>query len=124
MTKINKKILIVEDDEDFLYILEKKFTTEGFSDVTAKDGQEGIAVAEKEKPDLILSDMLMPKIDGITMAKKIRESNATVPIIFLTNIKDTRYAAVQESGEFDYLIKSNVRINDIINKTKVKLGLQ
>lgn len=124
MTKINKKILIVEDDEDFLYILEKKFTTEGFSVVTAKDGQEGIAVAEKEKPDLILSDMLMPKIDGITMAKKIRESNATVPIIFLTNIKDTRYAAVQESGEFDYLIKSNVRINDIINKTKVKLGLQ
>lgn len=124
MTKRNKKILIVEDDEDFIYILEKKFTAEGFSIFTAKDGQEGIAVAEKEKPDLILSDMLMPKMDGITMAKKIRESNATVPIIFLTNMKDTDYTNnIQKSDNFDYLIKSNVRINDIINKTKAKLGL-
>ena len=73
--KISKKILIVEDDEDFVFILEKKFTMEGFLVVTAKDGQEGAAVAEKEKPDLILSDILMPNVDGMAMAKKIREFN-------------------------------------------------
>ncbi len=125
MTKINKKILIVEDDEDFLYILQKRFTIEGFSIVIAKNGEEGIIVAEKEKPDLILSDILMPKMDGIVMAKKIKESNANVPIIFLTNIKDVDYTIdIQKSDKFDYLIKSDTRINDIVAKSKIKLGLK
>ena len=124
MDTINKKILIVEDDEDFVFILEKKFTTEGFLVVTAKDGQEGIAAVEKEKPDLIISDMLMPKIDGMGMAKKIRETNPSVPIIFLTNIKDDNYiASFKESDHLEYLIKSNTSIDDIIAKSKITLGI-
>jgi|SRR3989344_4641219 len=122
--KISKKILIVEDDEDFVFILEKKFTMEGFLVVTAKDGQEGAAVAEKEKPDLILSDILMPNVDGMAMAKKIREFNATVPIIFLTNLKDIDYtASAQASDNFGYLIKSDTRIDQIVAKSKIALGL-
>jgi DNA-binding response OmpR family regulator len=121
---INKKILIVEDDEDFLFILEKKFTMEGFSIVVAKDGQEGIVMADKEKPDLVLSDVLMPKMDGIVMARKIREVDAQVPIILLTNIKDSEITiGVQKSGEFDYLVKSDTRINEIVDKVKTKLGI-
>ncbi len=124
MDTINKKILIVEDDEDFVFILEKKFTTAGFSVVTAHNGQEGIAAAEKEKPDLIISDMLMPKVDGMGMAKKIRETNPSVPIIFLTNIKDENYmASIKESDHLEYLIKSNTSIDDIIAKSKVTLGI-
>jgi two-component system OmpR family response regulator len=124
MTKLNKKILIVEDDEDFLFIIKKKFTMEGFSIIDAKDGEEGAATAEREKPDLILSDMLMPKMDGEAMAKKIREFNAKVPIIFLTNIKNTDYTAdVQKSNNVDYLIKSDTRIDDIVAKAKIKLGI-
>ena len=122
--KISKKILIVEDDEDFVFILEKKFTMEGFLVVTAKDGQEGAAVAEKEMPDLILSDILMPNVDGMAMAKKIREFNATVPIIFLTNLKDIDYtASAQASDNFGYLIKSDTRIDQIVAKSKIALGL-
>ena len=124
MNKTNKKILIVEDDEDFLYILQKKFTMEGFSIVSANDGEDGIIAAEKEKPNLILSDILMPKMDGITMAKKIREVNASVPIILLSNIKDVDYTkGAQKSGQFDFLIKSDTRINEIVEKVKAKLGL-
>ena len=122
MTKtINKKILIVEDDKDFLAILQKKFATEGFSVVVAENGEEAIEIAEREKPDLILSDVLMPKMDGVTMGKKIRESNKNIAIILLTNLKDDDYT--EKSNEFDYLIKSELRIDDIVAKSKIKLGL-
>jgi len=125
MDKINKKILIVEDDEDFLSILNTKFTAEGFSVVTAKDGEEGIRVAEKEKPDLIFTDVLMPKMSGIEMAKKIKESNENALIIFLTNMKDSDDTSeVKKSGEFDYLIKSDLRISEIVEKAKIKLGMK
>ena len=122
--KINKKVLIVEDDKDFLSILKTKFTGEGFSIVTAEDGQEGINAAKEEKPDLIFSDVLMPGMDGIEMAKKIREFDKNVLIVFLTNIKDVDYTKnVEGSGEFDYLIKSDLSISDIVDKAKSKLGL-
>jgi len=125
MEKINKKILIVEDDEDFLSILKTKFTSEGFSVVTAKDGEEGISVAEKEKPDLIFTDVLMPKMGGIEMAKKIKESDKKALIIFLTNMKDSDDTnEIKKSGEFDYLIKSDLRISEIVEKAKIKLGLK
>ena len=110
---------------EFLSILKIKFANEGFSVVTAVDGEEGISVAEEEKPDLILSDVLMPRMDGIEMAKKIRESNKNLPIMLLTNIKDnddTRKA--EKTGDFDYLVKSDLRINDIVGKVKIKLGLK
>lgn len=124
MEKINKKILITEDDKDLLSILVTKFTDEGFSVVTAGNGEEGIMAAEKEKPDLIISDVLMPKMDGVEMARKIKESNNDVPIIFLTNIKDIDYMNdIKIPTKFDYLIKSDLKINDIIDKVKAKLGL-
>ena len=115
----------MEDDEDFLSILNTKFTAEGFSVVTAKDGEEGIRVAEKEKPDLIFTDVLMPKMSGIEMAKKIKESNENALIIFLTNMKDSDDTSeVKKSGEFDYLIKSDLRISEIVEKAKIKLGMK
>jgi len=123
--KIEKKVLIVEDDKDFLSILKIKFTTEGFSVATAENGEEGLAAVEKEKPDLIISDVLMPKLDGIEMTKKIKELNEDAKIILLTNIKDADYtASIKKTGSLDYLIKSDLRINDIVEKAKIKLGIE
>lgn len=123
--KTVKKILIVEDDKDFLSILKIKFTSEGFSVVTAENGEEGLKMAEEEKPDLVLSDVLMPKLDGVEMAKKIKEANKNTLIILLTNIKDTGYSEnMKKLGEFDCLIKSELRINDIVDKVKAKLGIK
>ena len=120
----NPKILIVEDDEDFVSILKTKFTEEGFSVVTAENGDEGIGMAVSEKPDLILSDVLIPKMNGIEMVKKIRESNKDVLVIFLTNIKDEDYTKDIESLEgAEYLIKADLRINDIVSKVKDKLNI-
>jgi len=120
-----KKILIVEDDKDFLLILQTKFSSEGFLVVTAENGEEGVLVAEKENPDLIFSDILLPSMNGIEMAKKIKESNKDVKIIFLTNIKDAEYTKnVEKLGNFDYLIKSDVPISDIVARAKSKLSLK
>lgn len=122
--KLNKKILIVEDDEDFTSILKIKFTSEGFDVVSAKDGEEGVSLAESEKPDLIISDVLMPKMDGLEMAKKIKGVNKNVIIIFLTNVKDIAYTENPEGlGGSEYLIKADLRINEIVEKVKAKLGI-
>ena len=124
MEKINKKILIVEDDKDFLSILKIKFESEGFFVVTAEDGEAAIRAAKEEKPDLILADVLMPKMDGIEMAKKIKEANKDISIVFLTNIKDTDYTSkIEKSGEFDYWVKSDLPIAEIVEKVKLKLGI-
>ena len=124
MEKINKKILIVEDDKDFLSILKTKFESEGFFVVTAEDGEAAIRAAKEEKPDLILADVLMPKMDGIEMAKKIKEANKDISIVFLTNIKDTDYTSkIEKSGEFDYWVKSDLPIAEIVEKVKLKLGI-
>jgi two-component system alkaline phosphatase synthesis response regulator PhoP len=123
MTKINKKILIVEDDRSLISILQEKFTNEGFSVVTALDGEDGIIVAEKEKPDLILLDILIPKIDGITMAQKLKETGVDVPIIFLTNFDDVKHISdAIEVSKSDYLVKSNWNLDDIVKKVKARLG--
>jgi two-component system, OmpR family, alkaline phosphatase synthesis response regulator PhoP len=124
MDKLNKKVLIAEDDKELLSILQTKFADAGFSVVTAKNGVEGFSVAQKESPDLIISDILMPKMDGMEMVKKIREYNSNALIIFLTNIKDVDYVNdIKIPTKFDYLIKSDLKISEIIAKAKAKLGL-
>jgi len=121
--KINKKVLIVEDDEDFLSILKIKFESEGFSIISAADGEKAIEVAEQEKPDLILSDVLLPKVNGIEMAKKIKESNKNIVVVFLTNLTDVSYTDEIKKSGFGYLVKSDLKISDIVEKVKVKLGV-
>ena len=121
MTKIDKKGWIIEDDEGFVSILKIKFEGDGFSVVTASDGEKGVEAAEQEKPDLILSDVLLPKMNGIEMGKKIKESDKNALIIFLTNLTDV--ASIEEVKKlgFGYLIKSDLSISDIVDKVKSKL---
>jgi len=126
MVDTNKKILIVEDDKAFLWILRQSFTSDGFFVFFAQDGEEGLAVAEKEKPDLILLDILMPKMDGITMAKKLKEKGSKSQIIFLTNLKDAEHIseAVSIANETDYIVKSDLHIDQIVSRVKDRLGIK
>jgi DNA-binding response OmpR family regulator len=125
MKKINKKILIVEDDADFLALLQERVALEGFSVFIARDGKEGLDVASKERPDLILLDILMPKMDGIEMAKRLKESGINISIIFLTNVGDVDYISKAiEASQSDYIVKSNISIDDIIARVKDKLGVK
>lgn len=125
MVKTNKKILVVEDDEDFLEILKINFKNNGISIITARDGEEGLILAEKEKPDLILSDILMPRMDGIEMAKRIKEKNTNIPIIFLTNVSSFNcMSKAIEIAPSSYIVKSNMSFDKIVAETKKKLGLE
>lgn len=121
-----KKILIVEDDKDFLWILRQSFSSPDLSVVYALDGEEGLAIAEKEKPDLILVDILLPKMDGIVMAKRIKERGIKSQMIFLTNLSDPVHISqvLEAVGETDYIVKSDVHIDAIVDRVKGKLGLK
>jgi len=86
-----------------------------------------LSVIEKEKPDLIILDILMPKIGGIEVAKKLKESDDKTPLMFLTNLKDmTHIASAMESSRpnSDYIVKSEMRLEDIVTRAKNKLGIK
>jgi len=126
MDKINKKVLIVEDDKDFLWLLRQSFDTKELSVFFAVDGEEGLEMAKKEKPDLILIDILLPKMDGIAMAKKIKESGINSQMIFLTNLKDPQHISevMNVAIGADYIVKSDMHIDAIIERVKDKLDIK
>ena len=79
-----KTVLIVEDEKNIVDIIRFNLQRTGYNTLEAYDGEAGLALAREKKPDLILLDVMMPKKDGFTLAQEIRQSNAEVPIIFLT----------------------------------------
>ncbi|OHA24840.1 MAG: hypothetical protein A3D52_02590 [Candidatus Taylorbacteria bacterium RIFCSPHIGHO2_02_FULL_44_36] len=129
----DKKILVIEEVEDeksLRDVLHDKFVKEGFSVLEARDGEEGLATALRERPDIILLDIIMPKMDGLTMMKKLREGNEwgkKVPIILLTNLSaddDKIMAAITNDEPAYYLVKSNYTIEDLVEKIRERLSRQ
>jgi len=118
-----RRILIIEDDKDFSWILKQSFVSAGFFVASALNGQEGVALAQKQKPDLILLDILMPKMDGIDVAKKLQEIKSGAAIIFLTNMKDEEHIskAMEVVPKTDYIIKSDLTVGEIVERVKSKL---
>lgn len=129
---MTKTILIVEDENPLRKALQDKLTQENFNVLEAKDGQEGLNIALEKKPDLILLDIVMPVMDGLTMSKKLREeerkegklSEGQIPIVFLTNLSDEKsLSSGQQEGIYDYLVKSSWTLDGIVKKINDKLGL-
>lgn len=119
-----QKILIVEDSKSYLLVISQKLEEAGFLVVTAENGEEGLTAVKKESPDLILLDVEMPIMDGITMAKKLKESNSNTPIIFLTNMSDMKHISDAVETASDYIIKSELNTDDIVNRVKERLRLK
>lgn len=124
MNKKKKKILIVEDDSLLLSIMSEKLIKEGFEVSAAKDGEEGLKQATAVYPDLILLDIMMPKMDGVTMLKKMRENEKFIstPVILLTNVGyGEQVDEALKHGVQDFLIKTNWTLNDVVGKVRQKL---
>jgi len=118
------KVLIVEDEEILLTALSEELKQEGFQVVGAKDGIEGVEKAQSEKPDLVLLDLVMPRLDGIGALKQMKDNPEIkdIPVVILTNLSD--YDKISDAlslGAMDYLVKANYRLEELVNKIKTVL---
>lgn len=118
------KILVIEDDDILREALIKKIEKEGFIAIEARDGKEGLATATKLKPSLVLADILMPEMNGITMIEHMRQNDdlKETPVILLTNLDDKQEDAIKNKV-YDYFVKANISLDDVIHKIREKLGI-
>lgn len=120
------KILIIEDDLSLAKTLEEYLAQSGFEVVCANDGEEGLRQAEKEMPDLVLLDIILPKKNGYEVIKEIKSSKKTekIPVILLTNLGGVRdVEKALELGATTYLIKSDYKLEEVVKKVKEILGI-
>ena len=119
------KVMVVEDDASLREIYSIRITAEGYDVVSAGDGEEALAVAVREKPDLILSDVMMPKISGFDMLDILRSTpeTANIKVVMMTALsaEDQRQRG-ERLGADRYLVKSQVGIEDVINAIHEILG--
>ncbi len=119
------KILLVEDDEMLHSMYTQKFEKEGYEVVSAFNGADGVKKAQTEKPDLILMDIIMPKMDGFVALKKVKSKAETkdIPVLMLTNLgQDEDVKKGKELGADDYFIKANHTPAEIVVKIKELLS--
>lgn len=119
-----KLVLIVDDEEDLCETLKLKLESEGFDTEVAHDGEQALKLALEKKPDLILLDLVMPKVDGFEVLTKLRDDSwgKNVPVILLTNLDDYRsLSRVLEKQGHEYLVKTDWKIEDVVGRIKKKL---
>ena len=112
------KVMLVEDDRSLREIYSIRLVAEGYDIVSASDGEEGLALAVKEKPDLIIADVMMPKISGFDMLDILRSTpeTANVKVIMMTALSsDDQRQRGEALGANRYLVKSQVGIEDVVN---------
>jgi len=116
---MNKKILIVEDDEFLLSMYSTKFEIEGYEVVMANDGEIGLEKAQKEKPGIILLDIMLPNMDGFDVLKNLKANKETssIPVILLTNLSQKQDVEQGLSlGADDYLVKAHFMPSEVVDK--------
>ncbi|MDO8504667.1 MAG: response regulator [Candidatus Liptonbacteria bacterium] len=121
-----KTVEVVEDEKTVLKAISEKLELEGFSVLTAEDGETGLITALGKKPDLILLDLIMPKMTGLQMMRQLREANEygkRVPIIILTNLSanEPMSAVLAKDEPSFYLVKADWKLEDVISKIRETL---
>ncbi|MFA5359877.1 MAG: response regulator [Patescibacteria group bacterium] len=126
MAKDKIKILLIEDDSFLLSMYATKFEIENFKVIMAEDGDKGVRLAAKEMPDIILLDVLLPKMNGFEVLGEIKADpkTAKIPVILLTNLsqKDEIDKGLK-MGAVDYLIKAHFMPSEVVDKIKKLLNL-
>ena len=121
---MSKKILFIEDESALQKTFGEILRQEGYEMISALDGETGLRLAKSEKPDLILLDLILPKMHGFEVLKKLKEDKETkdIPVIVLTNlekIEDVDKAL--ELGATTYLVKAKYSLEEIVEKIKKAL---
>jgi DNA-binding response OmpR family regulator len=118
---MKKKVLIIEDEKDLRFFIARALKEEGFEVIEAIDGEEGIEKAKKEKPDLILLDLLLPGISGYEVLIRIKKDPELeiIPVLILSNLgQQEEIEKGLKLGAVDYLIKANFTLDEIIERIK------
>lgn len=124
MKEMNKKkILILEDEKPLAHALELKLTHEGFEVTTTDNGETGVNLITKEKFDLILTDLIIPGIDGFGVLEALKTKKIKVPVIVMTNLnqEDDKKKAY-DLGAVNFFVKSNSPLSEIVEGVKKQIG--
>lgn len=122
--KLPAKLLIVDDDALLLASLKNQFEEAGYDVVTAENGEEGVKQYQAEKPAVVLMDVMMPVMDGLSMLKEIRKQDpeSGVPFIVLSSATEMNYVAqAMDEGALAYLLKPDHPIDAIVGAVEEKL---
>ena len=121
-----KILLLVEDDPLLVTMYQTKFSAEGFQVFTATDGEAGLQLAKDQKPDIIVLDIMMPKLDGIEVLRAIRQDALLkdIPVLMLSNLSElAKQKEAMELGAKEFLVKANLTPTEVVSKIKQHLSL-
>jgi len=124
---VNKKntILVIEDEIDLRALLKDKLESEGFDVLEAENGKIGLEMSLNNHPDIILLDIVMPVMDGLSMLKELRQDEwgKNAPVIILSNLSEVeKISAGMEKNVYDYLVKADWEPDDVVDLIRKKLG--
>lgn len=120
-----RKLLIIEDEEELMKLLSRKLSEAGYAVSEAKDGEQGLAMALNGHPDLILLDLILPKLDGLTLLTKLRtdEWGKNAKVIVLTNLADANAVSMAATNMVnDFLVKTDWTLDQVLTKVKERLA--
>jgi len=122
---IMKTILFIEDESALQKTFGEVLKQEGYEMISALDGEIGLRLAEVKKPDLILLDLILPKIHGFDVLKKLKQAEGAkhIPVIVLTNLEGMRDVDMAlELGATTYLVKAQYSLEEVVEKIKKAIG--
>lgn len=120
-----KKILLIEDEEIIISLLEKKLLQEGYEVSVARDGEEGLELMKESKPDIVLLDIIMPKLSGFEVMEKMNEDPRLkkIPVVIISNSgQPVEISRARELGAKDWLIKTEFNPQEVLEKVKKQIG--
>lgn len=120
-----KKILFIEDEKILRELLRDKLTAEGYSVGTAIDGEEGLEVMRRMNPDLVLLDVIMPKMGGFEVLEEMSKDDQlkSIPVIIISNSgQPVELAQARKLGVKDWLVKTEFDPQEVIDKVKKQIG--
>lgn len=119
---MGKKILLVEDNQDYAALLERVLTKEGFAVTVLYEGTQAVKRAQQEKPDLIILDVMLPDVSGLSVLEEIKRNEATkpIPVFCLTNLpEEVGREKAFALGAYTYLTKVHYNIYDMVKRIQL-----
>jgi DNA-binding response OmpR family regulator len=118
-----KKILVAEDEKPIAKAMELKLKNSGFLPTIAFDGEQALKILETEKFDIVVVDLMMPKVDGFGVLTGMKEKGINIPVIVSSNLSQKEdFEKAKELGAVDYFVKSNTPITDLVENIRKIIG--